>query len=49
MEEFDLGPNGAMIYCMDFLERNFDWLVEKLETVKGACLVFSRALPFLSH
>lgn len=35
MEEFDLGPNGAMIYCMDFLEQNFDWLVEKLEPLQG--------------
>ena len=22
-----LGPNGAMIYCMQFLEQNIDWLV----------------------
>lgn len=34
-EEFDLGPNGAMIYCMDYLESNVDWLEEKLEGLKG--------------
>lgn len=22
-----LGPNGAMLYCMQFLEINIDWLV----------------------
>lgn len=30
METLDLGPNGAMIYCMDYLEKNLDWLVEQL-------------------
>lgn len=31
MESFDLGPNGGMIYCLEFLEKNVDWLVEALE------------------
>ena len=25
-EELGLGPNGAMIYCMEYLEKNADWL-----------------------
>ena len=25
-----LGPNGALVYCMEFLEENVDWLVENL-------------------
>lgn len=32
MEELDLGPNGAMVYCMEFLEKNVDWLLGKLRT-----------------
>lgn len=31
MKELGLGPNGAMIYCMEYLEENFDWLEERLE------------------
>jgi GTPase SAR1 family protein len=26
MEEFKLGPNGAMLYCIEFLLANFQWL-----------------------
>ncbi|KAK7443249.1 hypothetical protein VKT23_015845 [Stygiomarasmius scandens] len=31
MEEHGLGPNGGMLYCMEYLEANFDWLEEKLK------------------
>lgn len=30
MAEHDLGPNGGLVYCMDFLEQNMDWLQERL-------------------
>ncbi|KIR57467.1 cytoplasmic protein [Cryptococcus bacillisporus CA1873] len=33
MDEYNLGPNGAMLYCIEFLEANFDWLVERLDDV----------------
>ena len=26
----ELGPNGALVYCIEFLEANVDWLVEGL-------------------
>lgn len=35
MQEFGLGPNGAMIYCLEYLETNFDWLEEQLATLGG--------------
>lgn len=35
MEEFGLGPNGGMMYCMEYLEKNLDWLIEKLKPLKG--------------
>ncbi|KAK4688226.1 GPN-loop GTPase, partial [Tremellales sp. Uapishka_1] len=31
MDEYGLGPNGAMLYCIEYLEANFDWLVERLD------------------
>ncbi|GJJ10682.1 hypothetical protein Clacol_004909 [Clathrus columnatus] len=31
METYNLGPNGAMLYCMEYLEANFDWLEEELK------------------
>ncbi|KIK61743.1 hypothetical protein GYMLUDRAFT_166102 [Collybiopsis luxurians FD-317 M1] len=30
MDEHGLGPNGGMLYCMEYLEANFDWLEERL-------------------
>ncbi|KAJ3024360.1 GPN-loop GTPase 2 [Thoreauomyces humboldtii] len=40
MEEFGLGPNGGLIYCIEYLEKNMDWLVKKLEPLKDKYLVF---------
>lgn len=31
MEELHLGPNGALVYCMEYLLENMDWLQEQLE------------------
>jgi len=31
MEELGLGPNGALIYCMEYLLENLDWLESELE------------------
>ncbi|XP_073153945.1 GPN-loop GTPase QQT1 [Henckelia pumila] len=31
MAEHSLGPNGGLIYCMDYLEKNVDWLESKLK------------------
>lgn len=25
MNEFGLGLNGVMLYCIEYLEENFDW------------------------
>ncbi|PPQ81041.1 hypothetical protein CVT24_007503, partial [Panaeolus cyanescens] len=30
MHHYDLGPNGGLIYCMEYLEKNYDWLEERL-------------------
>ncbi|KAG2824116.1 hypothetical protein PC118_g11236 [Phytophthora cactorum] len=34
MEELDLGPNGGLVYCMDYIDVNFDWLEDKLAALK---------------
>ena len=34
MDELKLGPNGGLVYCIDFLEKNMDWLKEKLEPLQ---------------
>ena len=28
MEELQLGPNGGLLYCLEYLVDNFDWLEE---------------------
>ncbi|CAD6891596.1 unnamed protein product [Tilletia controversa] len=35
MEELHLGPNGAMLYCLEYLEANLDWLERKLDELPG--------------
>ncbi|KAE8695863.1 GPN-loop GTPase 2-like isoform X7 [Hibiscus syriacus] len=31
MTEHSLGPNGGLVYCVDYLEKNINWLQLKLE------------------
>jgi hypothetical protein len=38
-----LGPNGAMLYCMQFLEENVDWLIEKIR--EKECRYFLIDMP----
>ena len=35
MANFKLGPNGGLIYCMEYLEKNFDWLLTKLKSLES--------------
>lgn len=30
MEEMDYGPNGGLVFCMEYLTQNFDWLEEQI-------------------
>lgn len=30
-DQLGLGPNGGLVYAMDFLEQNVDWLQEQLQ------------------
>ena len=42
MDYLRLGPNGGLIYCMEFLERNLDWFQTKLKELqlKGYYFLF---------
>ncbi|GBF89287.1 GPN-loop GTPase [Raphidocelis subcapitata] len=42
MEELGLGPNGGLVYCIEFLEANLDWLAERLAPLEaeGAYFIF---------
>ncbi|NWS62882.1 GPN2 GTPase, partial [Chunga burmeisteri] len=40
MENLKLGPNGGLIYCMEYLEANLDWLQEKLAAFRGHYYLF---------
>jgi len=39
MEEMDLGPNGGLIYCFEYLLENLDFLIEPLEPVSEEYLI----------
>eukprot|EP00578_Thalassiosira_sp_NH16_P014910 CAMPEP_0181108020 /NCGR_PEP_ID=MMETSP1071-20121207/17399_1 /TAXON_ID=35127 /ORGANISM="Thalassiosira sp., Strain NH16" /LENGTH=281 /DNA_ID=CAMNT_0023191579 /DNA_START=68 /DNA_END=913 /DNA_ORIENTATION=+ len=32
MDELQLGPNGSLVYCMEYLLENMDWLEEALDS-----------------
>lgn len=39
MENLRLGPNGGLVYCMEYLEKNIDWLKGELKKVEGKYLL----------
>ncbi|KAK6643725.1 hypothetical protein RUM43_005235 [Polyplax serrata] len=40
MKNMNLGPNGALMYCMEFLEKNLFWLDKKLIDVQDHYFLF---------
>ena len=40
MSHCRLGPNGALVYCMEFLEANVKWLITKILNLKDHYLIF---------
>jgi hypothetical protein len=40
MEETKLGPNGGLVYCLEYLEANLDWLIEKIDALGPVYLLF---------
>lgn len=40
MEGLKLGPNGGLLYCMEYLEANLDWLEKKLNQYSDYYFLF---------
>lgn len=40
MEGLDLGPNGGLLYCFEFLLNNLDWLDEEIGDYEDEFLIF---------
>jgi hypothetical protein len=40
MENFELGPNGGVIYCMEYLLNNYEWLQEKISNLNTSYILF---------
>lgn len=40
MENCHLGPNGALIYCMEFIEKNLDWLFTQIAKFSDHYFIF---------
>lgn len=38
-ESLRLGPNGGLIYCMEYFAQNFDWLQEQLGDIDGDYII----------
>ncbi len=40
MDRLSLGPNGSLVYCMEFLEKNLAWLHTQVQKFKGQYFLF---------
>lgn len=40
MEELDYGPNGGLVYCMEYLVENIEWLAEQIDDFGDDYLLF---------
>lgn len=40
MTSLGLGPNGGLLYCMQFLHSNVEWLYDKLQLLQDDYIVF---------
>lgn len=39
-KELNFGPNGGLVFCMEFLARNFDWLKKEISDVEDDYIIF---------
>lgn len=39
-KDLSLGPNGSLLYAMEFLEKNIHWLLQKIAMYKGHYILF---------
>jgi hypothetical protein len=46
MESLSLGPNGAILYALEYLEANLDWLLNEITAHQDLGAIDSTALCF---
>ncbi len=39
MSELELGPNGGLVYCMEYLQQNLSWLNEQVQDFSDDYLI----------
>jgi len=48
MEQMNFGPNGGLVFCMEFLVDNLSWLEDELGDYDDDYLIFDcPGIPFL--
>jgi hypothetical protein len=40
METYHLGPNGGIMYCLEYLLENINWLTDQLKNYPGNFQIF---------
>ncbi len=40
MEDFTLGPNGGLVFCMESLLHNIEWLLDQIEQLDVDYVIF---------
>lgn len=40
MDQYNLGPNGGLVYCMEYLEKNIDWLLDQIKGENSTNFIF---------
>ncbi|KDO32789.1 hypothetical protein SPRG_02487 [Saprolegnia parasitica CBS 223.65] len=40
MDELNLGPNGGLVYCMNYIDEHFEWLAERLGRLQEKYILF---------
>lgn len=40
MMDAELGPNGGLVYCMEYLLEHLDWLVDQLQALDSGYVIF---------
>jgi hypothetical protein len=52
MTDLQLGPNGGILYCMQFLSSNISWLLKEIEDLSGEeqtfLIIDCPGIPFLN-
>lgn len=40
MKELELGPNGGLVYCMEYLVQNIQWLADQIQDFDDDYIIF---------